>query len=773
MRPGSLLIPAVLNVALTLVEPLATAEDSTVDFARDIRPVLSNHCFRCHGPDQAARQADLRLDVPNDAAAEDLLERLTSDDPDIQMPPPSSDLKLTEQQKELLCRWIQAGAIYQQHWSFRPVVRPDIDDSNSQHPIDVLIDRRLVAAGLTRSEEANRYTLVRRVFLDVTGLPPTPNETALYLNDNQSEAYDRMVDRALASPHYGEKWGRHWLDQARYADTNGYTVDSPRSMWPWRDWVINAINDDMPFDQFTIEQLAGDLLKNPTLEQLIATGFHRNTLINQEGGTDDEQFRNESVVDRVNTTGAVWMGLTAGCAQCHTHKYDPLTQHEYYQLFAFFNSTEDVNTTSPTVSVPNEEQVARLGELNRAVLAAERSLQDFNALHSTDAMTVDQKAQQSKLQESLKTAKAARKNFEKSVPTTMVMRERTEPRPTHVLIRGDFLRKGDPVEPTGPAFLPALPTTSGQPNTRLNLARWLVSREHPLTARVTVNRIWLQLFGRGLVETDNDFGMQGTPPTHPLLLDWLAAEFMESGWSRKHLIRTILLSATYRQSSERKEDAARLDPLNKLLSRQARVRVDAEIVRDLALSASGLLQRKIGGASVYPPQPDGVYAFTQRNAAWPTSKGDDRYRRGMYTFFMRSAPHPLLTTFDTPFFNTTCTARVRSNTPLQSLTMANDESFVEASRAMASRILEAHDNDNDNDRLTLAWQLCFVRPPEESERRRSLDFLHHAQEDLTGSTNDAISISGQDAAADVSIEHAAWAMLARALLNLDEFITRE
>ncbi len=771
MRLGSLLIPAILNVVLTLIVPTATADDSTVDFARDIRPVLSNQCFKCHGPDEAVRQADLRLDVPNDATAEELLERLTSNDPDIQMPPPSSDLKLTEQQKDLLSRWIQGGAIYQQHWSFRPVVRPNIDDSNSKHPIDDLIDRRLVAAGVTRSEEANRSTLFRRVFLDVIGLLPTPDETAQYLNDNQSGAYERMVDRALASPHFGEKWGRHWLDQARYADTNGYTVDSPRSMWPWRDWVIKAINDDMPFDQFTIEQLAGDLLENPTPEQLIATGFHRNTLINQEGGTDDEQFRNESVVDRVNTTGAVWMGLTAGCAQCHTHKYDPLTQHEYYQLFAFFNSTEDVNTTSPTVSVPNEEQVARLGELHRAVLAAERSLKEFNDLHPTDEISVDQKAQQSKLQESLKTAKDAQKSFEKSVPTTMVMRELTEPRSTHVLIRGDFLRKGDPVEPTGPAFLPELPGTSGTPNTRLNLARWLVSREHPLTARVTVNRIWLQLFGRGLVETDNDFGMQGTPPTHPLLLDWLAAEFMESGWSRKHLIRTILLSATYRQSSERKDDAARLDPLNKLLSRQARVRVDAEIVRDLALSASGLLQRKIGGTGVYPPQPNGVYAFTQRNAAWPTSKGEDRYRRGMYTFFMRSAPHPLLTTFDTPFFNTTCTARVRSNTPLQSLTMANDESFVEASRAMALRVMEAHDKDND--RLTFAWQLCFVRPPDESERRRCLDFLQQAQEDLTGSTNDADSISGQDAAADVSIEHAAWAMLSRALLNLDEFITRE
>jgi len=655
--------------------------------------------------------------------------------------------------------------------AFRPVERPDIDDAQSSHPIDVLVDRRLVSIGLSRSKEANRYTLIRRVFLDVTGLPPSPEELSQYLNDNEPGAYERMIDRALASPHYGEKWARHWLDQARYADTNGYTIDSPRSMWPWRDWVINAINDDMPFDQFTIEQLAGDLLDNPTQEQLIATGFHRNTLINQEGGTDDEQFRNESVVDRVNTTGAVWMGLTAGCAQCHTHKYDPLTQHEYYQLFAFFNSTQDVNTTSPTVSVPNEQQSARLGELHRAVANAQKSLTDFNAQYPTNTLTTDQKSQLAKLEDSLRKAKETQAKFEKSVPTTMVMRERAEPRPTHVLIRGDFLRKGDPVEPAGPAFLPDMPTASDSPKSRLDLARWLVSGEHPLTARVTVNRIWLQLFGRGLVETDNDFGLQGTPPTHPLLLDWLAAEFVDSGWSRKQLIRTILLSETYRQSSETNDKAASVDPLNKLLWRQARVRVDAEIVRDLALAASGLLQRRVGGPGVYPPQPDGVYAFTQRKAAWPTSDGEDRYRRGMYTFFMRSAPHPLLTTFDAPFFNTTCTRRVRSNTPLQSLTMANDESFVEASQALASRVISARENSDD--RLTFAWQLCFVRPPEASERQRCLAFLQLAHEDLAKTTEDATSIAGGKRSANESVEHAAWTMLARALMNLDEFITRE
>ena len=769
-----------------LLPGLATSCQAAPDFARDIRPILANHCYKCHGPDEAAREADLRLDSadtayadrggyqavkPGDPEASTLIARINSQDPDEQMPPPDSGLSLSEDQKTLLQQWIAGGAGFQQHWSFRPIVRPAVPDPHTTtHLIDTFVMRRLDEAGLTLSKEADRHTLIRRVYLDVIGLPPTPAEVEHFLNDTGPGAYERMVDDVLQSPHYGEKWGRHWLDQARYADTNGYTIDSPRSMWPWRDWVIRAINDDMPFDQFSIEQLAGDLLPAASRDQLIATGFHRNTLINQEGGTDDEQFRNESVVDRVNTTGAVWLGLTVGCAQCHTHKYDPLTHHEYYQLFAFFNSTEDVNTTNPTISLPSPEHNTRLAELNNAAIHAASALTQFDEVSPADSLSDEQKAQRVELEKKIKEANAAKAKFGKDIPTTMVMKDLPEARPSHVLVRGDFLRKGDPVQPASPSFLPAMASPDDQPKNRLDLARWLVRNDNPLTARVTVNRIWMQLYGRGLVETENDFGLQGTPPTHPDLLDWLSAEFMDNGWSRRLLLRTILTSRTYRQSSTMTPESTGIDPLNRLLARQSRVRVDAEIVRDLALAASGLLNRRIGGSSSYPPQPDGVYAFTQRKASWPTSTGDDRYRRGMYTFFMRSAPHPMLTTFDTPFFNTTCTRRVRSNTPLQSLTMANDTAFVEATQALAGRLLDTHDRNED--RIRMAWLLCFSRPPADHERQRVFAFVEAAQQELAETPSEALAIAGT-VPADQAVERATWTMVARTLLNLDEFITRE
>lgn len=762
------------------------ADDSTIDFAREIRPILSNQCFKCHGPDEESREAELRLDTqegafedrggyqavkPGDPEASEVIQRISSTDPDLQMPPPDSGLVLTADEQRLLRDWVAGGAEFTQHWAFRPIVRPDPPEIESAaRPVDRFIRRRQQEAGLKPSPAASRHTLIRRVYLDVTGLPPEPTAVTQFVEDDSPDAVKRLIDEVLQSPHYGEKWGRHWLDQARYADSNGYTIDSPRSMWPWRDWVIRSLNDDMPFDQFTIEQLAGDLLPAPTLEQQIATGFHRNTLINQEGGTDDEQFRNESVVDRVNTTGAVWLGLTVGCAQCHTHKYDPLTQRDYYQLFAFFNSTEDVNTTNPIVRVGTEEQQQRQQELRQATTAAQLLLTEFDQQHPQPE-TDELKARRGELDKAVNQAKAAEKKHTDSIPSTMVMKERQEPRPTHVLIRGDFLRPGDPVDAGGPSFLHDMAPAENGSRTRLDLARWLVSRDNPLTARVVVNRVWMRLFGRGLVETENDFGLQGTPPTHPQLLDWLAADFMENGWSMKQLLRTILLSETYQQSSDMRDDVTQTDPLNRLWARQARIRVDAEIVRDLALAASGLLNRRIGGPGVYPPQPDGVYAFTQRAAKWPTSTGENRYRRGMYTFFFRSAPHPMLTTFDAPFFNTTCTRRVRSNTPLQSLTMANDEALVEAAQALSRRLLkEAQD---DQERIQRAWMLCFSRAPHEREQQRLAAFLQQARAGFARSPEEARSIAGAEADDEQLTELAAWTVAARGLVNLDEFITRE
>jgi hypothetical protein len=592
---------------------------------------------------------------------------------------------------------------------------PTLSSAWLRNEIDAFVFERLDREKLTPSPEASRHILIRRVYLDVLGLPPTPAQVDEFVADQSHDAYEKMVDRALASPHYGERWGRHWLDQARYADTNGYSVDADRSMWPYRDWVIQALNDDMPFDQFTIEQLAGDLLPNPSQAQLVATGFHRNTLINQEGGTDDEQFRVEAVVDRVNTTGAVWLGLTIACAQCHAHKFDPITQREYYELFAFFNNCEDINSAPPELETGGVK--------------------------------------------------------------TMILRELKSPRETHVLTRGDFLRKAELVSPGTPAVLPPVadldtlsPEEATSPKTRLDLARWLVSPKNPLTSRVTVNRVWAQYFGRGLVETEHDFGLQGTPPTHPELLDWLAVQFMEQNWSMKQLHRLILNSATYRQSSHHREELAEVDPMNKLLGRQVRLRVDAEIVRDLGLAVSGLLHDKIGGPSVYPPQPADVYAFTQVPRPWPTSTGPDRYRRGMYTFFVRSAPYPMLTTFDSPVFNATCTFRQRSNTPLQALTMANDETIVEIARALGKRIHEHAGSDAD--RLRYAFNLCFSRPAEAYELERLEKYAAQQRQEYTLQPDAARQFAGESAVEPV-VEAAAWTSVARVLLNLDEFITRE
>jgi hypothetical protein len=747
---------------------IAAAAD--LDFNRDIRPMLSNTCFRCHGPDPEHREGGLRLDTFEDATAEgsnspaikpgdpdgsEMIRRMTSADSDSLMPPPDSGLVLKPEQIALFGEWIGQGARYRPHWAFSPIVRPA--EPRVQHgdwvrnPIDRFVLARLEAAALQPSPPADPPTLVRRVYLDLLGLPPTPEEADAFFADTGPDAYERLVDRVLASEHYGERWGRYWLDQARYADTNGYSIDSERSIWPYRDWVIRAVNRDLPFDQFTIEQLAGDLLPNPTREQRIATGFHRNTLVNQEGGTDAEQFRNEAVVDRVNTTGAVWLGLTIGCAQCHNHKYDPISQREYYQLFAFFNSGQDVNSIAPTMSLPSPEQTQQLAELDRQLAAA--------------------RAEVPKPVDALKAKEAERKKLAASIPTTLVMADLPKPRQTHVLVRGDFLRKGDRVQPDVPAALPGLPETSGPP-TRLDLARWLVDPRHPLTARVTVNRVWMRYFGRGLVETENDFGMQGSLPSHPELLDWLAAEFMQ-GWSQKRLHRLILTSATYRQASQARPDLEREDPLNQRLARQVRLRVDAELVRDLALGASGLFNPKIGGPSVYPPQPGGVYAFTQRQAAWPTSTGPERYRRSLYTFFMRSAPYPTLTTFDAPNFNQTCTRRARSNTPLQSLTMANDQALFELAQAFGQRLLTSPAGD-DLARLQRGFRLALVRSAEPPELERLAAYLARQRTAWAGSPEDAKRFSGSAFPEGTpAAEAAAWVSVARLLMNLDEFMTRE
>ena len=566
----------------------------------------------------------------------------------------------------------------------------------------------------------------------------------------------RLVDRLLASPAYGERWGRHWLDLARYADSNGFTRDFGREIWKYREWVIAAINENMPFDQFTIEQFAGDMLPDATLSQQIATGFHRNTLINEEGGTDKEQFRIDAVADRVATTGVVYLGLTLGCARCHQHKFDPISQREYYQLFSFLNNCEE-----PEIDAPSPRQI-ELGvvrdrdAIRTQIAAREQSLEALEgeiakqqtqwesavtpefyrtlpgptqaALDAEPAKRDD--AQQELVRALYKTTEHARTAFplvgdiaklksqEPVIPTAMVLRERKETRTTHIHRRGNFLDKADEVSPQVPAILHPLRIEATA--TRLDFARWLVDPTNPLTPRVVVNRYWQRFFGRGIVETENDFGTQGIPPTHPQLLDWLAVEFVESGWNVKQMHRLIVTSATYRQASHQRTDLIDIDPQNKRLAQQSRIRLDAEIIRDCALSAALLLSKRVGGPSVNPPQPEGIYAFTQDKKPWNTDVGENRFRRGMYTYFWRSSPYPALVVFDAPNANVTCTRRVRSNTPLQSLTLANDIQFVECARSLAEHVLS---ESTIQDQTTLLFQHCLSRSPMDWERQRLTTFI--------------------------------------------------
>lgn len=739
-------------------------------FSREILPILSENCFACHGPDDKARKAKLRLDHPGAADAE-VLERITTANPEDHMPPPDSGKSLSDAQIAKLQAWIEGGAPYEMHWSFvkpqRPAVPGVANAAWTRNPIDNFVLTRLDAEGIAPSPEADPITLLRRVYLDLIGLPPSPAEVDAYLADTRPDAYEHVVDTLLASPHFGERWARHWLDGARYADSHGYSIDAPRSIWPYRDWVINAFNRDLPFDEFVIEQYAGDLLLNATREQKIATGFHRNTMINQEGGVDQEEFRLESVLDRVNTTGTVLLGLTLGCARCHSHKYDPITQVEYYRFAAFLNNDDE-----PTLDLPTGEQANAQAKLKRSIalveddIAArltdwEATLDDATRSKASEeeraALAVAAKQRndaQAKLvwtfaernDKELHALDAKKKRLEKRLPqidSTLVLAARPQPRETHLLTAGDYTRPADIVTPGVPAALPPLPTGAAS---RLNLARWLVDRENPLTARVTVNRFWMHLFGLGIVETENDFGLQGSQPTHPELLDWLAVEFMESGWKVKPMLRLLVTSATYRQSSNARPDAKEKDPRNLLLARQNRLRLDAEIIRDEALAAAGVLNPAIGGPSVFPPQPDGVMTLGQQSRAWTASTGEDRFRRGLYTYFWRATPHPALTVFDAPDAQTACTRRVRSTTPLQALTLLNDAAYFELALALAKRITTEAPEDPQQ-RIDYAFRVALSRPPRPEEAEILATLLDHARGE--------------------------WPAAARALLNLDEFITRE
>jgi hypothetical protein len=889
-RSGRRLVAAVclLGTVAVAAPPLPP-----VDFNAQVRPVISAKCFPCHGPDEGSRKARLRLDLRDEAVRErdgtvpvkpgdpdqsEMVRRVTTTDPDDVMPPPKTGHKISPEEAELLRRWIAQGAPYAQHWAFvkprRPALPNLLDTSWPRNPIDRFVLARLQAAGLRPSPRAEPHALVRRLHLDLVGLPPTPEETDTFIQSatrHPESALEALVDRLLASPAYGERWARPWLDIARYADSAGLGSDPLRlNIWPWRDWVIRALNRNLPFDQFTLEQLAGDLLPNPTEEQLVATAFHRNTMTNTEGGTDDEEWRVAAVKDRVNVTVQAWMGLTMGCAQCHTHKFDPISHREYYQFFALFNQTEDSDQPdeSPTLPLPTREEREQRVRFSNEVVRLEAELKPLLASVPIELAAWEQSrppgtnwtvpqapgvkpttnapakvpnhivklletprrtdAQQRELEKWFRpyapsTARIeaelakAKKDLAAVKPVALpVMRElpHARQRATHVLNKGNFL---DPGETVSPAVLASFhPWPTGAPTNRLGVARWLVSPDNPLTARVIVNRVWSQLFGTGLVESEEDFGTQGTFPSHPELLDWLAVEFMEptpevaslqgyrvtSGttasegaassfnnvtnhsfdsasprpWDLKRLITLIVTSATYQQSSRTTPELLEKDPRNRLLSRYPRRRLDAEIVRDQALAVSGLLSRKLGGPSVYPPQPEGLWrAAFNSERTYTTSTGEDRYRRGLYTIWRRTVPYPGLATFDAPSRETCTFRRLPTNTPLQAYVTLNDPVFVECAQALGRR-LAREGGSTPADRIRYGLRLVLCRPAEDAGVRMLLKLyeseLTHYREHEPDALKLATEPLGKLPEGLSAAEAAAWTVVSNVLLNLDGVLTK-
>ena len=774
--------PSVRLALLFLILPplagIAFSQSSKVDFQRQIRPLLSDTCFQCHGPDPQVRMAGLRLDlredffeartsgvpvVPGDPDSSLVFRRITEEDPARRMPPSYSQKTLSEDQVDLIRRWIEEGAVWRQHWAFIPPGRPEppqVEDTSwPRQDLDRFVLKRLEAEGLDPSPPAQRSRLLRRVTLDLTGLPPTVDELDAFLNDPSPGAYEKAVDRLLASPRYGERMAAAWLDLARYADTDGYQDDEPRTMWRWREWVVDALNQNLPFDQFTVQQLAGDLLPDPGPEQKLATGFLRNNRVNGEGGSIADEFRVEYAVDRVNTVSTVWMGLTVGCARCHDHKYDPISQTEFFRLFAFFNNISEPGTyrrsAAPTIKVPPRVVQRRMERIHRKLEVLDRRSPEYAALENEHQRLWEQ------------------------VPATMIMRE-DEARETFVLARGNYDQPGARVTPGVPGALPPLPI--GVPANRLLLARWLVDPSHPLTARVAANRLWQLHFGAGLVPTPEDYGAQGEPPTHPLLLDWLASEMMRLNWDVKAFQRMIVTSATYRASSKLTRVLLQEDPDNRLLARGPRLRLSAEMIRDQALAVSGLLVETVGGPSVKPYQPEGIWDEIAGGSTGAYKKGyeqgtgDHLYRRSLYSFWRRTIHPPGMEVFDAPSREVCSARRERTNTPLQALTLMNDVTYVEAARALAQRLIR-EGGPTDEERMGYGFRLVTSRQAKPAEIEVLTRGLRRHRSTYENDPDAARKLvrAGQshpDPGMD-AVELAAHTALANGLLNLDETIHRE
>ena len=829
---------------------------ATLDFNRDVRPILSEKCFQCHGQDANKRKGELRLDVresavgkaesgeiavvPGKPEASALVARIFSTDKDELMPPAKANRTLTAEQKAVLKKWVAEGAEYQAHWAFVAPVRAALPAVKRgdwvRNPIDRFVLAKIEAGGLQPSPEADRPTLIRRLTLDLTGLPPTPEEVDAFVADAKPDAYERLVDRLLASPNYGERMALPWLDAARYADSNGFQQDGDTFQWMWRDWVVRALNADMPFDRFSIEQLAGDLLPKATNDQIIATAFNRNHLLNGEGGAIPEEQRFVTLFDRVDTTATNWLGLTVACAQCHDHKYDPITQRDFYGLMHAFNQVSENGLAGggpgpkriapPFVEAPTEEQAKRIAEMEAKVVQAEAEAQnkatlekDFGAWMATvtpetkrpnkqplpgnlvellrlapDARTAAQKLElenglrllfepefwpgKAAREAASKTAAALKKDIARikkdEVPRVMVMRD-DKARDTFVLDRGNYEKPKEKVGFATPAFLPA--PAADAPKNRLGFAQWLFRPEHPLTARVQVNRIWQIFFGAGLVRTAEDFGVQSEMPVQQELLDWLAVEFRERGWSMKQMHRLIVTSATYRQSSRVTRELLARDPENRLLARGARFRAPSMMLRDVALAASGLLDRRIGGKPVYPYQPDAIWetlAITkERDFTYPASSGADLYRRSLYTFWRRTIGPANM--FDASNRQTCKVRLAATSTPLHALTTLNDPTWAEAARVLAARAIEA--GGDADAQVTFAFRRVLGRKPAARDLaalRRALEKQRAIYQADPKAAAEVVAIGAAPANSTLkAIDHAALTAVCLTILNLDEALTRE
>lgn len=734
-----------------------------ISYNFDIRPILSDRCFICHGPDANKRQAGLRLDiadeaykalqenpgahaiVPGNPLQSQMFLRISSDDSTWRMPPAGSNLSLTPREIALIEKWIEQGARYEPHWAFVPPAEqqlPDVDNDDwPRNEIDYFVLKKMEDNGFSPAGEADRERLLKRLCLDIIGLPPTLEMMDRFLADESPEAYENVVDELLASPAYGEKMAVHWMDVARFADSHGFQDDSYRSQWPWRDWVIHAFNTNMPYDRFVTWQLAGDLLPDATKEQILATGFNRNHKITEEGGIINEEYRSMYVTDRTDLFGKGLLGVTIECAHCHDHKYDPFSQKEYYQLYAFFNNISEVGIES-VVGGPETYAKKPLMEITDEDL---KGILHFVNKRDTNQLIVSVMGE---------------------LPDSI--------RPTHLLIRGSYDAPGEKVEPATPESI--LTFKPEYPPNRLGLSKWVFDKSNPLTARVFVNRMWQEIFGKGIVKTSGDFGMQGELPSHPQLLDWLAIDFRDHGWDIKRLVKQLVMSATYRQSSVVTGPAMKRDPENILLARGPRFRVHAEYVRDIVLASSGLLVRTIGGPSVKPYQPEGLWegATSGRGilSVYKQDHGEDLYRRGLYTFVKRTVPPPTMGIFDASNRDLCEVRRPRTNTPLQALMMMNDPMVLEASRVLAARLLS--EDSGMDEKIDKAFRLIVCRRPVQKEHELLRTYFEHELENLDGESAEALLRVGEyprkgnlDA-----VTHAAMMLVVNNIYNLEETITK-